>query len=94
MKYPTIKEVSAALIRAKRHIGDDCRASEEDDGPGIQVTLGVDPESGEWALQLGDNSYTGSVYGLPYWGVGSLYRRSNSRDLARDLIEEIEYQVF
>lgn len=82
----------ARLLRAlKRGIRDEYRASEEDDAPGMQVTFGVtlkEDGSLSWHYQTGDNSYSGGAYGHPVWAVVSLYRRSNSRALAKEAMEE------
>lgn len=89
-KLPKIKEIRALLIELKKQIRDDYRASDdpEDKTPGIQVTIGAN-EKGEWNYQTGDNSYTGGAYGFPHWGIAYLYRKSNSTQLARDVIDEI-----
>ena len=82
----------ARLLRSlKPDIGDDYRASDDDMLPGMQVTFGVTlGEDGflSWSYQTGDNSYTGGAYGHPVWAVVSLYRRSNSRELAKEAMEE------
>jgi hypothetical protein len=83
MKTPSIKELAAELSHAKRHIEDDMIAMDES-APSIDVTLACD-ETG-FALQLGDNSFSGPAYGFRHWGVAGLYRNSNCRELARDLI--------
>lgn len=95
-KLPTIKEVSALLRSLKADIGDEYRASDdpEDNTPGMCVTIGVDPETGAWSYQTGDNSYIGGAYGYHYWGIGYLYRRSNSRDVARSMIDDAADQIF
>ena len=80
MRLPTIKAIAALLRELKPTIGDEYRASDdsEDNTPGMCVTIGAD-ETGAWSWQTGDNSYTGGAYGMPYWGVISLYRRSDCR---------------
>lgn len=86
------REVARLLVALKPDIGDDYRASEDDDIPGMCVTIGATPQDDgtlSWSYQTGDNSYTGGAYGHPYWGVIYLYRRSNSRALAHDAVEEI-----
>lgn len=90
-KLPTIKELSALFVSLKSEIGDEYRASDDpdDDMPGMCVTIGNDPETGSWNYQTGDNSYTGGAYGSPDWAVVYLYRRSNSRNLARDAIDQL-----
>ena len=85
MKRPSIPTLAKALTRIKQHIDDDMREM-GDDLPGIDVTLACD-ENG-YALQTGDNSFTGPAYSHKYWGVGRLYRRTNARNLARELIDQ------
>lgn len=87
-KLPTIKEVTQLLKGIKKFIGDEYRAFEDDDRPGIQVTIGVDTETGEWDYQTGDNSYSGAAYFYPIWGVGYLYRNSNCREVAKDILAD------
>lgn len=90
-RLPSLGELAALLRSLKANIGDDYRASDdpEDDAPGMCVTVGWSPESGDWSYQTGDNSFTGGAYRYPHWGVISLYRRSNSRDLARDIQDQL-----
>lgn len=90
MKLPKIKEIRALLIDLKKDIRDDYRASDDSDDntPGMSVTVGAD-KNGNWSYQTGDNSYTGGAYGMPFWAVISLYRRSNSTELARDVVNQI-----
>lgn len=71
----------------KPEIGDDYRASDDcdDNTPGMQVTIGFTPSDNDgpagWHYQTGDNSYSGGAYGHAHWGVISLYRRSNCREI-------------
>jgi hypothetical protein len=46
-----------------------------------------------WHYQTGDNSYSGGAYGHAHWAVISLYRRSNSRELAKQAADEIAESV-
>lgn len=87
-KLPKIKELRALLIDLKSRIQPDYRASEEDTLPSMQVTIGANT-NGEWSYQTGDNSYAGGAYSYPHWAVITLYRRSNSTDLARDIQEQL-----
>lgn len=94
-KLPSVARVAECLMALRPGIMNDYRASDDPDDhlPGIQVTLGADCEDREgWAVQTGDNSFTGSAYGFAYWGVSALYRRTNCRELARELIEQIAEQ--
>jgi len=85
MQLPTIGDLAKALTNIKMFIDDDMRET-NDDLPSIHVTLACGEKG--YALQMSDNSYTGAAYSFPHWGVGTLYRRTNSRDLARDLINQ------
>ena len=91
MKTPPKKEIYRLLVDLKKEISDDYRASDdpEDNKPGIQVTIGAN-DQGNWNYQTGDNSFTGGAYGLPYWAVISLYRNSNCKELASDVLNQLE----
>lgn len=79
----------------KKNIADDYRASDDpdDNTPGMCVTIGFTPATEDsdcsWSYQTGDNSFTGGAYGHQHWAVVSLYRRSNSRELAEDCASQI-----
>lgn len=88
MRYPTIKSVSTELKYLKPFIEDEYRA-EGAGFPSIDITLGWNPETGGWNLQTGDNSFMGSAYGHPAWATGFLHRRSNCREVAKDLIDQL-----
>jgi len=85
---PLIKEL-------KGQIGDDYRASDDpdDNTPGMQITIGftaaTEDEDFSWSYQTGDNSYTGGAYSHSTWGVGAIYRRSNSKQVAKELCDDI-----
>lgn len=94
MKLPTIKEIAALVRYVKAQVpkDDPDYIADEEDKPGIDLTIGVDVETGDWSYQSGDNSYMGGAYGYRDWGVTRVYRSSNSRDVARDLIEQVAEQ--
>jgi hypothetical protein len=88
LELQPVEEIAALLVDLQKTIGDDYRASEEDEEPSLSVTIGAD-EKGQWNYQTGDNSFTGGAYGLPFWGVVSLYRDSNCAELAKDSLDQI-----
>jgi hypothetical protein len=89
-KLPSIAEISRLLVALKKDIADDYRCTDDPDDttPGMLVTIGASP-NGSWSYQTGDNSFTGGAYGHRHWGLCYLNRRSNSRELAREAINEI-----
>ena len=95
IKFPTIKELSALIRSIKTDIPRGAGAADYidtdngDTSPSIDLTIGHSPETGAWSYQTGDNSYTGGAYGHPNWAVTRVYRRSDSRELARDLISQL-----
>lgn len=95
IKLPKIGELAALLKALKKDIRDDYRIDDqEDDTPTLCVTVGCDIETGEWAFQTGDNSFSGGAYGYRHWGLGYLTRRSNSRDVAKSIIDDIARQIW
>jgi hypothetical protein len=94
VKLPTVRDLAALVRAVKRTIRDEYRADEYEDMPSVCLTVGWKP-SGAWSYQTGDNSYTGGAYGYPYWGVVTVYRRSDSRAVARDIrrqLAELAYE--
>lgn len=85
------RDIRALLISLKPTIGNSYRSpwDENETRPNMQVTIGAPANLYEWAYQTGDNSYSGGAYCFPYWGVITLYRRSNCRALADDAINQI-----
>lgn len=90
-KLPKKADLVKLLIALKSDIEDDFRVDYgcEDDLPGMQVTIGWNHETGEWSYQTGDNSFMGSAYHYPHWAICYLYRRSNTKELARDIRNEL-----
>ena len=61
----------------------DCECSQ------IQITISCNDRLDTWSIQTGDNSYTGSCYGDPYWGIGYLMKDSNIPDLVESLLDSL-----
>jgi hypothetical protein len=86
-KTPTIRELYSVVRAVKQQIDPDCRAYEEDEVPGMLLTVGI-ADDNSWDYQVGCNQYHGSAYFYPYWVVTSVHRDSNCRDIARYIKEE------
>lgn len=101
MKTPTEKqyfrleaEITKLLKALKHDVCDEYRCTDDsnDNTPGMLVTVGATPDEDgnlSWSYQTGDNSYTGGAYGHRNWGIGYLYRRSNCKKVASDIVNEI-----
>ena len=87
-----IKDVTTLIQAIKADIRDDYRAFEDDDVPGIQFTLGS-TDGKSWSWQTGDNSYTGGAYGYAFWAVKGVYRDTNCRELAAQMVGEVRDQI-
>jgi len=59
----------------------------------IELTIAVSGDGYLWSYQTGDNSYTGGAYGLPIWGVTSVYPESTIRDVFEEVTDQIEEQL-
>jgi hypothetical protein len=86
MKTPTIKEITQVVSYAK----DLAKQFSEEY---ITMTVGFSPDSGQWDYQSGDNSFSGGAYFHPIWGVVDVYKNSNCRELAKDIINQIKDQI-
>jgi len=83
IQLPSIKDLAKEISYQKKWIEDE-NNKEYDDAPSIDITLSADDRG--FALQIGDNSFYGPAYSFQNWGVSSLYRNSNCREIAKDLI--------
>jgi hypothetical protein len=92
MKMPTIKFLAGWVGVVKAQIDDECRAFEGDTMPGIQLTVGWNPDTGNVGIQTGDNSYSGAACRCPVWAVVGVHRRSNARKLAREIQEALAFE--
>lgn len=90
-KAKTLPELTTLLKELQKDIGNEYRASEDpfDDTPAMQITISTNDDLSHWSYQTGDNSYSGSCYPDPYWGIGTLTRESNCNDLANELLESL-----
>ena len=93
---PSIREVSALVRHVAKQVprandpdANDYR-EDQDSLPSIDLTIGFNPDDGSWSYQTGDNSFTGGAYGYPIWAVTAIYRRQDSRAVARDLIDQLD----
>lgn len=84
---PNLEDLCRLFVALKKDIADNYRCSDdpEDTTPGMSVTIGWTAGNGAWDYQTGDNSFSGGAYGHADWAVISLFRRSNSRELAREV---------
>lgn len=93
LMVPSVERLSSLIRCLKKDIGDDFRAYDEDDRPGMLLTIGCSYDK-SWSYQTGDNSYSGGAYFHRYWGVGAIYRNSNSRTLAKEIINDCLEQTW
>ena len=86
---PEGKDLDKLVRHCQAEISDEYRASEDDDKPGIQLTVGWDGRK-DWSFQTGNNSFTGGAYGYPHWAVVSVYRDDNPGSLVSELLDQLE----
>lgn len=91
-KERILPEVIELIEHCKKFIGEEYRSVSQDvddNTPMMDITISCDDSLEEWTYQTGDNSYTGSCYHYPYWGVTSIDRESNSKEIAEYLIDDM-----
>lgn len=87
------KKYIVQLLKAiKKEICDDYIQG-EDTLPSIDITISINEKCTSWSYQTGDNSFSGGCYGDLYWGIGTLYRRSNTEELAKELLSDLSNQI-
>ena len=87
-KFPSVADVARLVSSIKRDIQDDFRAYEDDDEPGILLTIGADG-MGDWNYQTGDTQFTGGAYGHPYWGQAAIHHDTNPQTAAKEILDEL-----
>lgn len=93
MKLPTIKEIAALCSQVKSTIEPEFRAYEDDEIPGILLTVGADGEGG-WNYQTGDTQFSGGAYGFHHWGQAGIHKNTNCREAARTILDEIRESIY
>ena len=85
-----LRELCAAV---QSDIQGDYQAFEEDEEPGIQLTVGTNDKLSDWGYQTGNNSFSGAAYHYPHWAVVGVYRDSDCMELARDIVDQWMDQI-
>lgn len=92
IKLPAVSHLTPIIKHLKKQIDDDYIA-EGDTLPSIDITIGYTPRTEDrdelWDYQSGDNSFIGDAYGHSIWAVATIYRRSNSTEIAKELILDL-----
>lgn len=88
MSFPSVQEIAKLCRSIKKDIHKQDRAYDEDDRPGILLTVGAD-KSGDWSYQTGDTQFSGGAYGYPHWGQAAIYRSTNCTTAAREILREL-----
>ena len=86
--FPSVAELASLVSDVKKDIRDANEQDEEDDVPGIHLTVGADGK-GKWSYQTGDNSYSGGAYGFRHWGQCDVYPGTNPREAAQEILGEL-----
>lgn len=86
--FPKIAQIARLCVSVKKQISDEYRAYDDDDRPGILLTVGAN-KNGDWSYQTGDTQFMGGAYGYPYWGQAAIYRSTNCNQAAKQIIDEI-----
>lgn len=82
-------DLIALITDLKTQIGDEYRAYEDSDEPGMAITIATDDECSGWVYQTGDNSYSGACYIYPHWGLGAVYRDSDPAEVVDELLSDL-----
>lgn len=86
------KDLCNLIEYLKTEITSDIRDN-DNEAPYMQITISVNKDCTTWSYQSGDNSYTGSCYGDPYWGVTDIVNGYSTRDIAKYLINDLSQQI-
>lgn len=68
---------------------DDC----ESESTSLDITISINKDATTWSYQTGDNSFVGSCYGDPYWGVTSFTKICDPSSIADYLLDDLANQI-
>ena len=88
MNTPHPDDLTALVEHTKVWI--EPRTSEDDETPGILLTVGWDPDNGNWDWQSGNNTYHGNAYGFPIWAVVDVRADTDTRDVVENILLQLE----
>ena len=90
--FPSVVEiaacVSAAVSAFHAHNRGCVGRPKKDQIDSLDITVAADGKGG-YTYQTGDNSFMGSCYGYPFWGVSSVSGGVNAREIAVEIREQI-----
>lgn len=91
--FPSVAEVAACVSAAVSAFHAHNRQSPglpiiRDQIDSLDITVAADGKGG-YAYQTGDNSFMGSCYHYPFWGVSSVSGGVNVREIAVEIREQI-----
>jgi len=94
IKRPHPNDLRELVEHAKAcSIEPESRACDEEDTPGICLTVGWNHKTGKWDWQTGDNTYSGRAYGYPIWAFVDLHADTDAQTAASDILAQLEDQI-
>jgi hypothetical protein len=57
---------------------------------GMDITFAINDDGDHWNYQTGDNSFTGSCYGLPHWAVTAIEEEDDVSIIYDTIIEQLD----
>jgi len=80
-------------LKSEIEINDDNEIDDPSELNSMDITISINKDCTSWSYQTGDNSFTGSCYGDPYWGVTSFTKDCCAADIAEYLIDDLAEQI-
>lgn len=81
------------LIKLIEQLKPEIYTIDGEDYPTMDITISINKDCTTWSYQTGDNSYTGSCYGDPYWGFTSFTEDCDAEIVAEELIDDLAEQI-
>lgn len=87
--WPSLEEIKQLCESVQKEIEPDDRAYDDDDEPGILLTVGSNGK-GSWSFQTGDTQFHGGAYGYQFWGQAAIRDDTDCAEAAQLIRDELD----
>lgn len=93
----TKTQITQLIREIQVQIEPDYRAYDDDDKPGILLTIACSEDGKDWTYQTGDTQFMGSAYMYPIWASHGIYNDKNMditvKELADIFYDELNSEI-
>ena len=94
-RFPGLVQIEQLVYLVRSAIEDSFRANEGEEKPGIFISVDATGKyPSHWGYRVGNHRHSRRPHDLLYWGSSAVYRDSNPREVAHDILAQLEEAWF